>query len=267
LATGLALLGFSWIPFLAKLLGGLLAKQVLMLNSIVDFVAGLPGAVSGNLYFPWIKVFLIYALVVMLYWTVRKQEARYVAGLLGVALLLLGFQTLLRFSRLKQHQMVVYAIRGHTAIDLIQGSRAVLLLDSALLKQPKNLAYATQAYHIRRGIKLRPVSLSDSVSLNWVKYQHGFLNFGSQKYFVVDAGHPHFPVLDRKIALEFLVYRGKKYIPLSEIAHSFEFKQLIIDSSVPNWLRKRLVQECKHRRIIYLDVANEGSKIFQLEKK
>lgn len=262
LASGLTLLGFAWFPVLAKWLGTMLGSLVLLLNKMVEWIAGLPGAVTENLYFPWLKVLLIELFLVMLYETIRKKQARHVMGMLFVALLLAGYQTLLRFDRLKQHQMVVFSVRGHTAIDFVDGKNAVLLADSALLKQSKTLEYATRAYHIKHGLEVQKYSLEDSIKMRWIYHEGGLIDFGEKKYFVLNPKYTCFPSMRNKIKLDLLIYRGKKYVAMEELRRTFDFHQLLLDNSVSSWLRKKLIAECKKFNIKYIDVSQSGAKIF-----
>ncbi len=263
LATGICLLSLAWIPPLAKLLGTFLSSQVFLLNKIVVFISRLPGAVQDQLYFPWFKVFLVYLLILLLFIMIMKKNIRYLLAVLGSGIVLFSYQTVLKAKRLQQNQVIVYAIRGHTAVDFIRGDHDILLVDSGLFTQPRLLDLTIKSYHIKHGLKTSMAKLNSTIDKPWIQYQWGLTNYGHQQLLILDPKHQYFPDLKRKINFNSLIYRGNRFVSLFEIMKSFQFKQVILDGSTPNWIDGKIISECKSLNIRYFNLHNKGAFIIK----
>ncbi len=263
LATGTGLLSLAWIPPLAKISGTFLSSQVFLLNKIVVFISQLPGAVQDQLYFPWPKVFLVYLLILLLYMMIMKKNIRYLLAVLGSSIVLFSYQTILKAKRLQQNQVIVYAIRGHTAVDFISGLHDILLVDSGLFTQPRLLDISIKNYHIRHGLTTSLAKLNSTIDKPWIQYQWGLTNYGHRQFLILDLKQQHFPDLKRKIKINSLIYRGNRFISLFEIMKSFQFKQVILDGSTSKWVNQKIISECKLLNIRCLDLKNRGAFIFK----
>jgi len=263
LSTGICLLSLAWIPPLAKTLGTFLGSQVFLLNKIVVSISQLPGAVQNQLYFPWPKVFLVYLLILLLYMMIMKKNIRYLLAVLGSSIVLFSYQTVLKAKHLQQNRVIIYAIRGHTAVDFIRGLQDILLVDSSLFTQPRLLDLSIKNYHIRHGLITSLAKLNSTINKPWIQYQCGLTNYGHQQFFILDLKQQYFPDLKRKIKINSLIYRGNRFISLFEIMKSFQFKQVILDGSTSNWVNRKIIAECKMLNIRYFNLRNKGAFVFK----
>ncbi len=266
LSSGMALLAFSWLPGVAKFLGLLLNTFISFLNHIVNFIAHLPHAQIQDLFLPWSRVWLLYLLIILLYFFIIHKKIRLLLPVLTVSLLLLSLYTWRSYRLLRQEKLVVYAIRYHTAIDLISGNQHELLTDSSALKTRETLSYHTKEFRIKSGLKPYFAGIEQPVTSHQIFYDNGFVKFDAIKLLILNPKEKHFPELHKKIDVDYLIYRGSKNIPLKEIMKSIRFKKVIFDGSVSPYLEKILIRKSKLFQLKTFSLLKSGALVIERKK-
>ena len=263
LSLGMALLAFSWLPAVARFLGMLLNTFLSILNHIVNFVAHLPHAQIQDLFFPWTNVWLLYLLIILLYFLIIQKKIRVLFPVLAVSLLLLGLQTWRNYRLLRQEKLIVYAIQYHTAMDFISGNEHELLADSSALKAKEILDYHTEEFRVQHGLEQNFSSLESPVLSHLLFYDNGFAKFGATKLFIMNPKEKQYPLLNTKIEVDYLIYRGSRKIPLKEIMKSIRFKKIVLDGSVNSYGEKILTKDSKLLHLKTFSLLKSGALIIE----
>lgn len=263
LSTGMALLMFSWFSGVAKFLGIFLTGLIYSLNRVVSFMAHLPFSQIQDLFLPWGKVWLLYALIILLYFLLVQKKIRMLLPVLSVILLLLSLQTFRNYRLLLQEKLVIYAIKRHTALDFIHGKGHLLLIDSIATNSPEILNYHIENYRIKSGLKKNFGSLSMPISDNVVFYEQGFVHFGHLKLLIIDPKIRHYPHLQKKIDVDLLIYRGTRLISLQEIMKSVRFRRIVFDASVRLRIKNILKKESEMLNLKYFTLSESGAMVIK----
>lgn len=266
ITVGMAFISVSWIPFVSKLVGLALSGLVFLLNQIVGLVKYLPLHGINDLYFPWLKVVIVYTLILLLYFMFIKKNIRLVLPVLSVVFVLIFTETIHEFNILKQKKMVVYSINRNSAYDFIQGDRHILLVDTVLLKKEINLDYYLCNSRIYWGLDTTKVSIEKPNTENDIGlfFDGEFAAFGNFKVAFVDAIEGHNIKKYKKINLDAVFVKGNKFLKLKNLYSYFEVDQLVLDASVPVWKCKKIENEAKRLDLNIHNVRNEGAFIRDL---
>lgn len=257
--SGLAFLSLSWIPFVNHLLAVVLAKMVGALIIIVRFVASMPFSAVYNLYFPWFKVLLIFALLVWCYYLFIHKNLHMLMPALATVALLLAMYTFRQVKLLRQEKFIIYSLRHHTAIDLIAGSEHVLLTDSLALADTNVLDYSLNNNRITMGLTKNSHPLSQKFRSDFAYYRAGFAGLDTLRFYVPPPGQRFYPNLYKKIQVDYLICRSPGKIKLTEIAKAIHFRQVIIDASLSYRAVRSLEKQAKQLKINYLDLRKTGA--------
>ncbi len=261
--TGIFFMLLSPVKPVALLLGKLLSGMVYLMNVIVRFVASLPSAQITRIYFPWVKVAFVYAVLLSLFFWLWHKKSRYLFSLFGSLVLLVGFQTLLKWQRVTQSNMVFYDIPKGISIDLINGNQHLALVDSMALKFPKTRVTADANFLIKKGFDdSAPDVCSQKFRNRAFFYRDGFLSFHNTTFFIVQKATKTFPKMIPKIAIDYLIIGTPVPKSLGEMQNSFDFKSIIIPSFLSTYQRKKMITEAKRLNINYHDVKKEGAILF-----
>ncbi len=266
ITTGMAFMAVSWLPLLPKLLGAVLSGLLFLLNHSVALVRYLPFHGTGDLFFPWIKMLLVYALIVLIFLWLSQKNIRLLLPVLTVSLGLLLFQTIRKYNVLKQKRIVVYSIRGSSAYDFVSGNEHLLLLDSALMANTGKLEYFLANSRLKWGLRQRQALLGE----NGLNGPNGFFAdsefaaFDGFKMAFVDGSQNYFPGDFDKLRIDAIFVRGKRQLRPDQLKKCFRVEKLVLDGSVPGWKCKRIEQEGKAKGLQVYNVNKQGAFVLEL---
>ncbi len=264
IGTGMAFIIFSWVPVVSGILGTVLSAFVYMLNYIVGLVQHLPFNGIYDLYYPWEKVMLMYALILLAIPFLLQRKVKLAVPALIVVLLLVSLSTVHNYQVLKQKKMVVYSISGHSVYDFISGNGHVLLADSVQLSEPQKLDFHLENSRISWGLGKNNLSVSEVVenpSLD-LFYDGRFGVFGPYKFMIWDGEKIYHT--SRAIQLDYVIIAGKGKADLNLLQDMVEFDSLIIDSSVSWWKQKRLRKQAEELNLKYFNVSEQGAFLVEI---
>ncbi|MBP5206438.1 MAG: ComEC family competence protein, partial [Bacteroidales bacterium] len=128
--TGVAVLAVSWVPIMSGALSFLLTWEIRIMNGIVSFVEGLPGAVTRDIDFSGGQVLLLYLCIIMLYCMINYRRRWFFWALLSGLVLLSGTFALRRVQIVQRDEVVVYHIRNVSALSFCRGAECIFFSDS-----------------------------------------------------------------------------------------------------------------------------------------
>lgn len=269
IAVGFAFVVFSWFPFVAHWLGLALSGIVYLLNLLVSLVGLMPYHGFYDLYFPWLKVFLVYGLIISFFMLFLKKQIQYLFPAMTLLLLLTGYQTLHKINLLRQEKFIVYSMNKHSALDFIRGNGHVCLVDSLLDEDPQKAEYQLENNRIALGLAKNYMSVNEALPTAeaGLFFDGEFGDFNSYRFMVIDGKFTYQPLKKFNRKLDAIIVRGNDYLDLNAVMQVLDFDLLIVDSSVPAWKRKKLGKMADALGLRYYDVRKDGALIIDLRKK
>jgi len=259
IAIGMLFIMVSWMPLLPQLIGLVLSSFVFIMNYVVGMVKYLPANGIEGLYFPWMKVILVYGLIVTLYYWLLKRNLRFILPTTIILFLLLAFQTLHKYNVLNQNRFIVYNINKHSAIDMIRGDKHVIVMDSLLQNDQSKIDYHIKNGRIEMGLdKTEDINLDDDKQRFDLYYDGEFYSFGDYKCMTIKHAKRFFPGKNI-IEVDAVIVQGNSNLKIEDLQQCVNFGLLIIDGSVPYWKRNKIIKSSEKAGIAYYDVAEEGA--------
>jgi len=268
IAGGFAFIVFSWVPYISHLLGMALSAAVYLLNKLVSLAGILPYHGFYDLYFPWEKVAMVYALILLMFMVFLKKKIKYLLPAMVVLLLLIGYQTLDKMRLLRQEKVILYSLNKHTAFDFIDGQNHVCLVDSALFSNPQQADYQMENSRISLGLR-ENYALIDTVFIqkeSGFYYNGEFGFFDALRFMVINGKFPYHSMKGKKQKLDVIISRGKAYLDPEAVRKVFDFDLLITDASVPAWKSRKLEAWANEHGVLYYDVKKNGAWVFDMNK-
>lgn len=231
--------------------GTVLSFFINLLNQLIEQTGRLPFAVTGNIPFSLLQLWLLYGLLIgIAAWLFSKRPAGFIAAL-GCAACLLLADSFTRIRQKQQQKLIVYNIPRYRAIDVLDGSDCLFLGDVRLLN---NTTLA--GYHLRPSRILHGVSGRGSLSRIKVS---GPLVAGPHKKILV-VTHPFtIPVPARKIPVDLIILSGNPDISLGQLASRFTCAEYIFDSSNPLWKIQHWKKAADSLHLRHQTISEQGA--------
>lgn len=238
--VGMLLLLLSWVPYLGLCLGKLEWLSIHVMNAMVSWVEHLPSSIVRGLYMTTMEFVLSMMLLLFLWVFVVLRRRRVVIEMLVVAVFFSMSMAWRSYRAERQQMLMVYSIRNHTAIDIIEGRSHVLFCDSLLLEDPSTVDYSLRGFWASRQLREhdQTFALTESVEGPYVVKHGDVIVFGGVTLAVWD------PVLlerqpGRKFKVDYLLVTGRARVDMKRVMEYYDFTSLLVDASVPVYLDAR----------------------------
>ncbi len=262
--SGIALFAFSWLPVFSVFLGKTLNFFIVSLNKIVGWISRLPKSTIEDIYAPWIIVLFIYAFILSIFIFLTQKKLISLKVSIFSLILIFGFSSIWQFKNLTDNKLIIFAINKYTAIDFKKGESHLLVTNISNNKEKKILSYQTKGYFISNRLhKLTTTLGKNDKNLPFLSIKNEFFKFNDHKIYILNPKKHVFPKLKNKITLDYFIYRGKEAISIKSILNSFSINYLIIDGSVPLYLKEKLKKEALKLKVPFWDVMESGAFILK----
>ena len=158
-----------------------------------------------------------------------------------------------RTQRLSQQSgVMIYSLRNHTAIVVVQGFNCVLLCDEELLAEPSAIDYSLKGAWSKWHLSAHPqvVGLSEDFDGNYLRKSQNLVSFHGVLLALWDETRCD-DSLSYRLPVDYLLVTGKQKPDIQSIVNGYDMRMLIIDGSVPNYLAERWVSQAVEKGIPY----------------
>ncbi|MDJ1505987.1 ComEC/Rec2 family competence protein [Xanthocytophaga agilis] len=262
---GLALLAVSWIPYLSDSIGFILKWLTWLMNQIAFWTEHTPGALMHGNYLELWELGVLYVLLFLVLWFLYIPRLRVWSGVLVLLLCLTVNQGYHKINYTQQHFLAVYAIPGHSALDIVDHKQHVFIADSALSQNKSQISYHLQNHWTRRQIL-------DVRSMVFSNVDSNILAIHQNKQFSLFIWHGkhicilHQPVnmqLFQKQKFDYLIIQNNSLKNIKQFPIQ-SFTTIILDASNRYYLSKRLSNELRRQKIVCHNVQEQGAFTFTL---
>lgn len=251
LAALLLLLACSPLPTLAGWIGQGITFLIGLLNQYVRWVESIPGLLLTDLQWSLPETILLFGFfLAATHWIINKSMAASVLTML-IGLSLLGLQITQHYRQSRQRRMIVYHIPGTTAVDLIDGTHCIGLVDSREKKDPAGAQYIIGPSRLLAGIRqASPLAYTQQI------------RFGNTIIWLADKERvppaPDPKPIDLLIISHRAPYHGELWVLNRKI------RKVIIDGSVGERTRQRWLTLLDSMHIAVHDTKREGAFVSSL---
>jgi competence protein ComEC len=251
LVAGFILFVVDGVPVLAWLIGKIIHWLVWLINGSIFLIQQIPNATTTGIWVSFAAVMILYGIILLVIIALNTRRFRWIlAGLTGTAVLSLAY-VLTEWRSLQQHQLIVYHVYKHTAIDYFDGKKLVEIRDDDL--PAKKLQFANQNYRwFRRAQTSETILLTDSTGT-------AIFQFGSVKMAVLNS-----PWQGKKQAVDYVLIRGNPYLSLQELLQSVNSPFVIFDTSNSRKQVEAWQKEAKTLRLRTYDVDKQGALLLDM---
>ncbi|PUZ28248.1 hypothetical protein DCC81_01825 [Chitinophaga parva] len=240
------LLAVGWVPLLARATGYALYGLLYAMNTWVQWIGHLPYAVSNGLYLGGWEVALLYAgLLAVATWLLLQYRQAFRWALVCVAMV-----ALLHVARLwqagRQQLMVVYNIRRHTAIDLVQGRHVTFAGDTDLLQ-----GGGLQQYLLPARLPLQITGQQNLAPAQLV-------SFAGHRLVIVNAPLPDiWPV--KKCKTDYILLSHDPQVDIRQLLQHFDAGRFIFDASCSPAKIRKWKSDCEALTLRFFSVPEQGA--------
>ncbi|MFN7116442.1 MAG: ComEC/Rec2 family competence protein [Saprospiraceae bacterium] len=251
LGAGFLLFMLDGIPILGWLIGKVIYWLVWLINGAIFLIEKIPGATTTGIWINFIAVVLLYFIILLAVVALNTRRFRWMLASLSCVAVLSVAHFFTEWRTLQQHQLIIYHVKNHTAIDYFDGKKLIEIRDDAL--SDKKINFANQNYRwFRRGQETERINLTDSTGT-------GIFYFGNLKVAIVNTIWQ-----SEKTLVDYVIIRENPDNSLEELLHPFDCQFIIFDTS-NSWKQVKAWQEtAKTLGLETYNVQEQGAFVLDL---
>lgn len=222
------LLLIAWLPLLAKLVGGIIAWLLWLLNGLVIWVNEIPFAVWPSIQLSIVQAtILCIILIALAIWVLHKNYKAAVIAMYAIVAFVLA-RSIDMVKRNQQHQLIVYNVPKHTAIDIVEGRNYFFIGDSVLLQDG-----------FLRNFHIKPARIlyrtTPTKKLNHTAFNYNIIQSPNKKIIVLDKPLQRNKKTTTKIEADIIVITKNPTLYIQQIDEYFSCKQIVVDANNAAW--------------------------------
>lgn len=261
--AGMLLLVFSWVPLVNVAFGKVVWVSLHVMNETASWIEQLPCSLIKGLYMSDLQFAMSVVLLLFLWLFVSLKKKRMILEMLTVATVFALSLAWRSQCLSRQSKLLVYSLRNHTAINIVDGFSDVLLCDEGLLADVSSIDYSLKGHWAKDQLSMNPVCYTlseDFANQLAVKKQHLVSSQGVLLAFwdpEMASGNA-----TGQITVDYLMVREKQKPDLKLITNSYRIGTLLVDGSVPNYLAKEWMQQAEALGITCYDIHDGALVLF-----
>lgn len=270
IVAGMSLLLLSFIPYLSNILGMATSGLLWGLNYIIQGIESLPYSTIQGIYLTQTEALLMYIFLIFLLLMIFSRPRPYIIPSLLIVLVMFSSFAWRTVQNEQARKMLIYSVPNKRIYDFVQGRDHILLTDSSVLKNDFITGFNLEGYWTRAGLSNNPsyFSLNDNLIDHPYVYKNGLLlRFGPQHIALWAGKDPCQALTHDRFQIDLLIVTGNRSENLDELLKCYQFGQLVIDPSVPQWHRKKWLHALQEKNIPFFDVRENGAFIWDLRKE
>lgn len=251
LAAELALLVFSFFPFLAMLIGKVTGGMIFLLNYFIEWCSRFSFAVTDRLQMNgWECVCLFLIIIFAARWLFLRTSNFFIGTICFIFIFGL-LRLYARTGQQLQRRIIVYHIPGQQAVDFVSGHHYFYRGNETVQSDPFLYNFHLKPSRVQFNItKDVPEQLS---------VHHPFYFFEQQCILLLDSSYRFVPNGQQRVTVNLLVLSHNPRIYLKQQAAVFNIKQVVADGSNPLWKIKLWKEDCDSLRIPFHQTGTQGA--------
>ena len=264
---GMVMLLVCFIPYINIGVAFCVKWMVYAMNFIVTRVENLPFSIIKGLYINTLEFVCLLIALLLLMMLIEHKKKFMMFGMLSMLLVFSVSQLTRSVCHRTQLSLTVYSMSKNTAIDFVCGTEHVLLCDTIVMNDPTLASFSIENHLIREGVYKNSTLLPlccPNFENHYMKKCKNMLSFGGKTIAFFDKNSTFGVKLPSRPHVDYFVVHGRNKIDLEKLLNSYIVDLLIIDGSVPDYLRSRIIEKADEVGQAYYDVKTAGAFVLRL---
>ncbi len=262
--TGVAVLLFSFIPYLSVFLANSLSWMIKAMNFGISGIESLPGSVSQGIYLQKAEMLLLYLLIIFFISWIYLKKKKYIFLILGILLIIFSSVNYRKIQQSDEKRLVFYAVNNATAMEFSYAKQSVFLCDSSLLGDKKKQEYFSSGYRYANGIRnIAEYAINEpEIENSFLCKKHHFLRFANKKMVILDENSYYYDYPE-KLSVDCIFLSGKMKENWSRLSDNYHFNLLILDNTVPFYRIEEWKRLCDENNVYCYSLSEQKAMVLK----
>jgi hypothetical protein len=224
---------------------------------ILDGIQQLPQTISSFLFLQTYEVIIIYALIGFCLLSIYQKKSTYfILSLLCIVLLQFSHWNDINIQE-KRSQLVFYSINKHTVFGVLEKDQDLFFANSELIDNEKSQKFNLYNHWAFLNLNDRQLmGLDTNIQRQNVWKERSHIQLGNQKLLLVDDKF-ELKDIDKAVEVDYCILAID--FPIDRLLKAYQLKTIIIDSSLPHYLARKIEEESNTLGLSFYNLKSEGA--------
>jgi len=264
---GMVMLLVCFIPYINIDIAFCVKWMVFAMNFIVTRVENLPFSIIKGLYINALEFVCLMIALWLLMMLIEHKKKSLMFGMLSMLLIFSVSQLARSVNQRTQMSLTVYSMNKNTAIDFVCGTEHVLLCDTMVANDFSLASFSVENNLIREGVYKNGTLLPHccpKFDNRYLKKCKNMVSFGDKTIAFFDKNSTFGVKLPSRPHVDYFVLHGRNKVDVEKLLNCYVVDLLIIDGSVPDYIRERIIEKADVMGQRYYDVKTAGAFVLRL---
>ena len=241
--------------------------MIFAMNNVVSWVESMPLSIIKGLYINSLEFACLIVSLLLLMMVIEHKKKILLFGMLSILLIFSASQMTRAVMQRNQMSLTVYSMNRNTVIDFVCGNEHVFLCDTMVFNDPSIATFSIENNLIKEGVYSHGVALSmDDMFFenSYIRKNKNLVSFGDKTIAFFDKNSTFGVKLPFRPYLDYFIIYGRNKVDLEKLLNCYVIDLLVIDGSVPDYLRKMIIEKADEIGQKYYDVKNAGAFVLQM---
>jgi hypothetical protein len=223
----------------------------------LDGIQQLPQTISSFLFLQTYEVIIIYALIGFCLLSIYQKKSTYfILSLLCIVLLQFSHWNDINIQE-KRSQLVFYYINKHTVFGVLEKDQGLFFANSELIDNEKSQKFNLYNHWAFLNLNDRQLmGLDTNIQRQNVWKERSHIQIGNQKLLLVDDKF-ELKDIDKAVEVDYCILAID--FPIDRLLKAYQPKTIIIDSSLPHYLARKIEEESNTLGLSFYNLKSEGA--------
>lgn len=260
--SGVAVLVFSFWPWLADLLSMVMVWLIKAMNFITIYISDLPGSKTANIDLDFHSMLILYGVIIgsLLALIYRSKKMIWFAMICSFVFLLL--LTIDNYQEFHSNRMTVYALNKQTVIDIKTSNQLISLCDSSIYYSKNSTPFQAKTCRIEEGVQPDSILLltnSTKWNQNRVVIESQFLKLGDKRVALVNK--QPFAVTEKSVEVDYAIVYGNPKLKMGMASKAIHAKIWAFDGSNSSYKVDKWIKDCDSLHLKTYAITKKGALI------
>jgi competence protein ComEC len=228
--TGVAIMAFSFIPFVSQLIGYLLIYEIKVMNFTAKTVESLPYSTTDQISVSFLQIIIIYVMTGCFFYAfTKKNKKSFFYGLIS----LLIFYGLYLFDKIdckNQKNITIYSVSKTIALNFNQNGKTILLSDSIRTKKDSRYQFSIKNHERKIRMHTEILNVKEDIENEHFLKKGSFLSFNGKTLYILSGAAKLHP-LSKKMKIDYLYLTRNPRLTPDIVFKIFDCDTVIVDEN------------------------------------
>lgn len=264
---GMVMLLIFFIPYINIGVAFCVKWMIYAMNFVVSWIENMPFSIIKGLYINALEFLCLVVALILLMITIEYKKKYIMFWMLSMLLIFSASQMIRAVLQCDQMSVTVYYMNKNTVVDFVCGREHMLVCDTVVVNNPTIASFSIENNLIKEGVCKNGALLSvdeERFENYYMKKCRNILSFGKKTIAFYDEKSTYGVKMQYRPQLNYLIVYGCNNVDLEKLLNCYIIDLLIIDGSLPDYLRYKIINQANEIGQEYYDVKNSGACVLKL---